>query len=159
MSIRPSTPYISIWFVRRSTSTRIVDIGKKITTQLRHSLSPFWLDSQSTLLMATNDTSAKRSAWISRRIDVIAEAVQLREIFPHKCGDPDMLAGGDTKYIPTAKYNRINHIKLNLDGDPPNPHKTNSDPPVAALFIAAIDKKSLQKSKQPVPCAVYRAAR
>ena len=98
--------------------------------------TPYWLDSQSTLLMASNDTSVKRSAWISRRVDVIADAVQLHEIAPHKCGDPDMLADGSTKYVPTAKYQRHLHIKMNRDGDPPNPLKSSTVP--APVELAAI---------------------
>ena len=73
--------------------------------------TPFWLDSQSTLLMATSDTSVKRSAWISRRVEVIAEAVQLHEIAPHKCGDPDMLAeisAGLGDAMPGIEANKIN---------------------------------------------------
>ena len=113
----------------------INDVFQEISVRLGEP-TPFWLDSQSTLLMATSDVSVKRSAWISRRVDVIADAVKHNEIAPHKCGDPDMLADGDTKYIPTSKYIRMNHVKLNMDGDPPNPHKSTTVSSVATLASA-----------------------
>ena len=47
-----------------------------------------------------------------------------------------MLADGDTKYIPTSKYIRMNHVKLNMDGDPPNPHKSTTVSSVATLASA-----------------------
>ena len=65
---------------------------------------PFYLDSLSTVYVATSDASAKKSAWVLRRIVVLTEAVEMGEIEPLHINDPDMVADAMTKYLTYAVW-------------------------------------------------------
>ena len=80
---------------------------------------PFWVDSRATYLVGNSDTAVKKSAWLQRRVEIHQEAQKIGDIHQHLCTDRDMLADSNTKYIPFDKWNRLFHIKLNRDGDPP----------------------------------------
>ena len=57
--------------------------------------TPFYLDSKTTVFVATNDTAVKKSVWLVRRVAVIADGVKQGEIQPIHINDPDMCADQD----------------------------------------------------------------
>ena len=59
---------------------------------------PFYLDSQSTVFVATSDTAIRKSAWLIRRAAVLTDAVRHGEIRPIHVNDPHMAADPFTKY-------------------------------------------------------------
>ena len=82
-----------------------------------------YLDSQSTIFVATSDTAPKKSVWLARRTKVVTETVQMGEVEPIHIGEADMCADSFTKYVKLATYLRHMHYILNMPGDPPDCHE------------------------------------
>ena len=61
--------------------------------------TPFYLDSKTTVFVATSDTAAKKSAWIMRRVEVLKEGVKLEEMMPFHLPERLMCADAFTKYL------------------------------------------------------------
>ena len=61
--------------------------------------TPFYLDSRTTVLVATDDAAARKSVWLKRRIAVLQEGVDLGEIQPIFIPERNMVADPLTKYL------------------------------------------------------------
>ena len=85
--------------------------------------STTYFDSASTIFCATSDAAPKKSVWLGRRIKVITETVQHKEIAPEHIGERDMAADSCTKYVKHEVWARHMHYILNLPGDPPDCHE------------------------------------
>ena len=68
--------------------------------------TPFYLDSKTTMFVAVKDTGVKKSVWLTRRVDVLREGVDMGEINPIHISERDMLADPFTKYLPHAVWHR-----------------------------------------------------
>ena len=75
--------------------------------------TPFYLDSKTTVFVATNDTAVKKSIWLVRRVAVIADGVKQGEIQPIHINDPDMCADPLTKYLTFPVWDRHMAYMLN----------------------------------------------
>ena len=75
--------------------------------------TPFYLDSKTTVFVATNDTAVKKSVWLVRRVVVIADGVKQGEIQPIHINDPDMCADPLTKYLTFPVWDRHMAYMLN----------------------------------------------
>ena len=82
----------------------------------------FYLDSQSTVFVASSDTAPKKSVWLARRNKVLTECVEHDEVEPIHIGEADMIADSFTKYVKRDTWARHMHYVLNLPGDPPDCH-------------------------------------
>ena len=81
-----------------------------------------YLDSASTVFVASSDSAPKKSVWLARRNKVITEAVEHGECKPVHIDEADMVADSNTKYIRPDKWARHMHYVLNMPGDPPDCH-------------------------------------
>ena len=75
--------------------------------------TPFYLDSSTTVFVASKDTGVKKSAWLQRRTGVLQEGVTLGEIVPVHIPDKFMHADAFTKYLPYEKWKRHMDYILN----------------------------------------------
>ena len=82
----------------------------------------YYLDSASSVFVATTDSAPKKSVWLTRRNKVITEAVEHGECEPVHIDEYDMVADSNTKYIRADKWARHMHYILNLPGDPADCH-------------------------------------
>jgi hypothetical protein len=71
--------------------------------------TPLYCDSQSTVFVANDASSIKRSVWISRRAQVLREAVDERVVAFMKIPEADNVADGFTKVITNAVMNHHAH--------------------------------------------------
>ena len=81
-----------------------------------------YLDSASTVFVASSDSAPKKSVWLTRRNKVITETVELGECKPIHIDEVDMVADSNTKYIRPDKWARHMHYILNMPGDPDECH-------------------------------------
>ena len=86
--------------------------------------TPTYLDSASSVFVATSDVAPKKSVWLARRNKVVTEMVQHGEILPIHIDESEMVADSETKYIKHDKWLRHMHYRLNLPGDPEGCHPT-----------------------------------
>ena len=87
-----------------------------ITQELRIRLgrpTPFLLDNKATVFVASNDAAVKKSVWLVRRVQVITEAVTMKEIAPIHISERDMVADPFTKYLVYAVWFRHMGYLLN----------------------------------------------
>ena len=68
--------------------------------------TPLYLDSRTTVLVASDDAAAKRSVWLKRRIVVLQDAVDLGEIVPIHVPESNMVADIFTKYLKLVVWQR-----------------------------------------------------
>ena len=80
---------------------------------------PFYLDSTSTVFVATSDTAIKKSAWLIRRAAVLEDGVTHRVIEPLHISESDMAADFFTKYLSLSVWKRLVHYVLNKKGELP----------------------------------------
>ena len=73
----------------------------------------FYLDSQTTVKVASDDAAAKKSVWVKRRIEVLHDAVKLGEIAPEHVPESDMVADPFTKYLGLTVWLRHMHYLVN----------------------------------------------
>ena len=73
----------------------------------------FYLDSQTTVKVASDDAAAKKSVWVKRRIEVLHDAVSLGEIAPEHISESDMVADPFTKYLTLRVWLRHMHYLIN----------------------------------------------
>ena len=76
--------------------------------------SPLYVDSLSSVFVANDETSVKKSVWMIRRAVVVQEAVLLRDVSVIKVSDEDNLADIFTKYVKHVKWRRFIDIILNV---------------------------------------------
>ena len=76
--------------------------------------TPLFVDSQSTVFVANDEASVKKSVWMIRRAVVLQEAVMLSEIDVVKIGDAFNLADLFTKYVAYQKWRSLMDIILNV---------------------------------------------
>jgi hypothetical protein len=81
---------------------------------------PFYLDSATTVFVATSDTAAKKSVWIVRRIAVLEDGITHGEFEPLHISERDMAADPLTKYLPQAVWSRHMHYITNRAGHVPS---------------------------------------
>ena len=85
---------------------------------------PFYLDSKTTVFVASSDTAVRKSIWLIRRVAVLEEGVTHGEIIPVHISERDMAADPMTKYLPYLVWARHMHFLLNKFGPvPPYPGK------------------------------------
>ena len=77
--------------------------------------TPYYFDSSSTVFVANNEKSVKRSVWLIRRVKVLLEAVEYGDIIVLHIGDAYMVADVFTKYL---KYERWRRHVLYLNNAP-----------------------------------------
>ena len=80
------------------------------------SATPFYLDSKTTVFVATSDTAVKKSVWLLRRVAVLTDNVNHGEITPIHINDPEMIADPFTKYIVVAVWSKHMLYVLNNKG-------------------------------------------
>ena len=61
--------------------------------------TPFYLDSATTVFVASNDAAVKKSVWLVRRAIVLQDGVAFDEIAPIHISEQDMVADPFTKYL------------------------------------------------------------
>ena len=66
-----------------------------------------YCDSSSTIFVAKDAASVKRSVWLLRRASVLREAVDAKEFWFCKIGDADQCADMETKPISHAKMQHL----------------------------------------------------
>ena len=57
------------------------------------------MDSASTIFVAENRATPKKSAWTRRKAEVLTEAYEGGEVGPEKLEDPENFADPQTKYL------------------------------------------------------------
>ena len=77
---------------------------------------PIYVDSESTLLVANNERSVKRSVWTIRRVIVLQEAVAHELAAVRKIDEADNLADLLTKYLKFVRWRRHIDIIMNYSG-------------------------------------------
>ena len=83
---------------------------------------PFYLDSKTTVFVASSDSAVKKSVWLIRRVAVIDEGVLHGYIQPVHISERDMAADPFTKYLKHGVWARHMHFLLNKPGPvPPYP--------------------------------------
>ena len=82
---------------------------------------PLYVDSASTVLVANNDTSVKRSVWTIRRAIILQEAVVSRIVDVVKVHESRNLADLFTKYLKYSVWHHHIMVLLNAIGVPPRP--------------------------------------
>ena len=86
--------------------------------------TPFYLDSSTTVFVATSDTAIKKSIWLIRRVAVLEDGVTHGEVMPMHISERDMAADPMTKYLTYGVWNRHMHYVLNKTGPlPPYPSR------------------------------------
>jgi hypothetical protein len=75
--------------------------------------SPLYVDSLSSVFVANDEASVKKSVWMIRRAIVVQEAVALKEIAVIKIDEENNLADLMTKYVKYDKWRRMMTILLN----------------------------------------------
>ena len=75
--------------------------------------TPFYLDSATTVFVASSDTSIKKSVWLIRRAATLQDGVRLQEIEPLYLTERDMLADPFTKYLAAGVWARHVHYLQN----------------------------------------------
>ena len=86
--------------------------------------TPFYLDSSTTVFVATSDTAIKKSIWLIRRVAVLEDGVTHGEVMPLHISERDMAADPMTKYLTYGVWNRHMHYVLNKTGPlPPYPSR------------------------------------
>ena len=68
--------------------------------------TPLYIDSASTVFVATNTAAPKKSVWIMRRVAVLAEGAEMGEITPIKISEEHNFADPMTKYVTYPVYAR-----------------------------------------------------
>jgi len=81
--------------------------------------TPLYIDSASTVFVAMNRASIKRSVWLRRRALVVQEGVTMGEVVPIKIGERDNCSDAETKYLIYSVWRRHMHYTHNEPGDPP----------------------------------------
>ena len=90
----------------------------------RGSITPFYLDSKTTVYVSMSDTAIKKSVWLIRRAAVLEDGVVYKEIKPIHISERDMVADPVTKYLTYPVWNRHMHYLQNRLGPvPPYPGK------------------------------------
>ena len=81
--------------------------------------TPLYLDSLTTLYVATSDTAIKKSVWLIRRAAVLEDGVEHGMIKPIHISEKDMVADPLSKYLQYAVWIRHMHYLLNKMGPAP----------------------------------------
>ena len=80
-----------------------------------------WIDSSSTIFVATNRSAPKKSTWVRRKTEELNECYEQGESDPQKIDECDNFADPQTKYLVGKVWARHLHYTHNLDGEPPPP--------------------------------------
>ena len=80
---------------------------------------PFYVDSSTTVFVATSDTAIKKSILLIRRVAVLEDGVTHGEIMPIHISERDMAADPMTKYLTHGVWSRHMHYILNKLGPLP----------------------------------------
>ena len=77
---------------------------------------PFYLDSLSTVYVATSDVGVKKSVWLIRRVAVLEDGVVHKEIKVFHISERDMVADPFTKYLTLDVWHRHMHYACGIAG-------------------------------------------
>ena len=81
----------------------------------RGKATPLYLDSKTTIFVATSDAAARNSVWLMRRTRVVREGVDMNEALPKYISEALMRADPFTKYLVYlvwARHMRYVHNEL-----------------------------------------------
>ena len=78
--------------------------------------TPFYVDSISTVFVATDDKAIKKSVWLIRRAGVLRDGVTYNDIQALHVPEYNNIADPLTKYLTLAVWKRHMHYMLNLAG-------------------------------------------
>ena len=78
-------------------------------------VTPFYLDSKTTVFVATSDTAARKSVWLMRHVKVLREGVDDGEIGPEHISEKMMRADPNTKYLTYDVWARHMRYQCNTD--------------------------------------------
>ena len=81
--------------------------------------TPIWIDSASTIFVATNRSAPKKSTWVRRKTEELNECYEQGESDPQKIDECDNFADPQTKYLVGKVWARHLHYTHNLEGEPP----------------------------------------
>ena len=81
--------------------------------------TPIYIDSASTVFVATNRSAPKKSTWVRRKTEELNECFEQGESDPQKIDECDNFADPQTKYLVGKVWYRHLHYTHNLDGEPP----------------------------------------
>jgi len=81
--------------------------------------TPFYVDSISTVFVASDDKAIKKSVWLIRRAAVLRDGVTYNDIAPLHIREYNNIADPFTKYLVYAVWRRHMHYLLNLPGPLP----------------------------------------
>ena len=73
----------------------------------------FCLDSATTVKVSGDDGAAKKSVWVKRRIEVLHDAVTLKDIAPEHIPESNMIADVFTKNKVFDVWSRLTHYLMN----------------------------------------------
>ena len=106
-----------------SLAVPVIGVMQELRIQLGKPV-PFYLDSKTTVFVASSDSAVKKSVWLIRRVVVIEEGVMNDYIQPVHITERDMAADPFTKYLTHGVWSRHMHFVLNKAGPvPPYPGK------------------------------------
>ena len=96
----------------------VIGVLEELRIQLGKAV-PFYLDSKTTVFVASSDSAVKKSVWLIRRVAVIEEGVVNGYVIPVHITERDMAADPFTKYLTFGVWSRHMHFLLNKPGAVP----------------------------------------
>ena len=116
--------------------------------------TPVWIDSASTIFVATNRSAPKKSTWVRRKTEELVECYEQGESDPQKIDECDNFSDPQTKYLVGKVWMRHLHYTHNLKGEPPpapvkGPKKSKSeeDSTATAFVVAGGDAVTKRKAR------------
>ena len=103
--------------------------------------TPIWIDSASTIFVATNRSAPKKSTWVRRKTEELNECYEQGESDPQKIDECDNFADPQTKYLVGKVWARHLHYTHNLEGEAPErdePNKKNKGKVAATTWTTNV---------------------
>ena len=114
--------------------------------------TPVWIDSASTIFVATNRSAPKKSTWVRRKTEELVECYEQGESDPQKIDECDNFSDPQTKYLVGKVWMRHLHYTHNLKGEPPpapvkGPKKSKSEDDSTATAFVVTSSDAVTKHK------------
>ena len=114
--------------------------------------TPVWIDSASTIFVATNRSAPKKSTWVRRKTEELVECYEQGESDPQKIDECDNFSDPQTKYLVGKVWMRHLHYTHNLKGEPPpapvkGPKKSKSEDDSTATAFVVTNSDAVTKHK------------
>ena len=114
--------------------------------------TPVWIDSASTIFVATNRSAPKKSTWVRRKTEELVECYEQGESDPQKIDECDNFSDPQTKYLVGKVWMRHLHYTHNLEGEPPpapvkGPKKSKSEDDSTATAFVVTSGDAVTKHK------------